>query len=146
MAILIKFRPHTVLGYITLPKSGYKTFTVKEQIFRKYHDHYQKRKDEFKVKGISFAGFVSGLMEESLQKQEAFARHAPFLEKLAIETDRVIIRDNKCNRIAEVIIRNGELQCLLDEKIDCIHIGYAYSLPEIYEVLEKKGIRIKSTA
>jgi hypothetical protein len=25
-----------------------------------------------------------------------------------------------------------ELQCLLDERADCVHVGFVYSLPELY--------------
>jgi hypothetical protein len=124
-----------------MPKDGYKAFTVKEAIFNKYHNLYQKRKNEFKAQRISFATFVTSMMEEAMLKHEAFARQAPFLEKLAVEQDRVIVKDNKRNRIAEVVIRNGELQCLLDERTDCTHIGFVYALPEIYEVMERKGIK-----
>ena len=49
----------------------------------------------------------------------------------------MIIPDNKLDRIAEeVMTRNGELQCLLEERIDCIHIGFVYALPLVYGVLE----------
>ena len=46
--------------------------------------------------------------------------------------NRVVLKDNKRNRIAEVMLKEGELQCLLDERADCVHIGFAYSLPELY--------------
>lgn len=81
------------------------------------------------------------MMQETMQKYEAFARHAPFIEKVAIEQDRVVLKDNKRNRIAEVMIRNGELQCLLDEKTDCVHVGFLYGMPEIYGFLAKTGIK-----
>jgi hypothetical protein len=124
-----------------MPKPGFKTITVKEAIYNRYYSHYKKREREFKAKGISFSGFVTGLMEEAMQRHEAFLRHAPFIEKIAIENDRVILKDNKRDRIAEVMIKDGQLQCLLDEKTDCLHIGFVYALPEIYEVLEKSGIK-----
>jgi hypothetical protein len=38
------------------------------------------------------------------------------LKKIAIEQDRVIIKDNRRDRIAELMIKNRELQYLLDEK------------------------------
>jgi hypothetical protein len=124
-----------------MPKPGFKTITVKEHIFNKYHELYEKAKKERRLKeNMSFSGFVTSMMQETMTKYEAFAKHAPFLEKFAIEQDRVIIKDNKRDRIAEVMVRNGELQCLLDEKTDCIHIGFVYSLPEIYTVLKKKSI------
>src|SRR2546423_943361 len=126
-----------------MPKPGYKTFTVKEQVFDEYYDRYQKRRKEFKAKGISFSSYVTGLMAETMANHKAFEKHAPFLEKIAIEFDRVIVRDNKRNRIADIMIRNGELQCLLDERDDCIHIGFAYSLSEVYDILEKNGIKMK---
>ena len=30
------------------------------------------------------------------------------------------------------MLKEGELQCLLDEKADCVHVGFVYSLPELY--------------
>ena len=74
-------------------------------------------------------------------KHEAFAKQAPFMEKISIDSDRVLIKDNKRNRIAEVILRSGELRCLLDEKIDCVHIGFVYSLPEVYILLNNKEMK-----
>jgi hypothetical protein len=44
--------------------------------------------------------------------------------------NRVILKDNEQNRIAKVLMNNGELQCLLDERSDCVHVGFVYSLPE----------------
>jgi hypothetical protein len=81
------------------------------------------------------------MMEEMMLKHEAFAKQASFMEKISIDSDRVLIKDNKRNRIAEVILRNGELRCLLDEKIDCVHIGFVYSLPEVYIVLNNKRLK-----
>jgi len=54
------------------------------------------------------------------------------MEKLSIDQNRVVIQDNKRNRIAEVLPKEGELQCLLDERSDCVHVGFVYSLPELY--------------
>jgi hypothetical protein len=125
-----------------MPKPGFKTITVKEHIFIKYHELYKRAKKEHKLKeNTSFSGFVTGMMQEAMAKYEAFAKHAPFLEKFAIEQDRVIIKDNKRDRIVEVMVRNGELQCLLDERTDCIHIGFVYSMPEIYTVLKRDNER-----
>jgi hypothetical protein len=53
------------------------------------------------------------------------------MEKISIDSDRVLIKDNKRNRITEVILRNGELRCLLNGKIDYVHIGFVYSLQEV---------------
>jgi hypothetical protein len=72
------------------------------------------------------------MMEEMMLRYETFAKHAPYMEKLSIDQNRVVLQDNKRNRIAEVLLKEGELQCLLDEKSDCVHVGFVYSLPELY--------------
>jgi hypothetical protein len=40
----------------------------------------------------------------------------------------------KRNRIAEVMLKEGELQCLPGEKADCVHVDFVYSLPELYNM------------
>jgi hypothetical protein len=82
------------------------------------------------------------MMEEMMIKYEAFAKHAPFIQKIAIDQNRVILKDNKCNRIVEVLLKDRELQCLLDEKSDCVHVGFVYSLPELYSIISSKAIKV----
>lgn len=63
------------------------------------------------------------------------------MEKISIDSDRVLIKDNKRNRIAEVILRNGELCCLLYEKNRLRSHRIVYSLPEVYIVLNNKRMK-----
>jgi hypothetical protein len=81
-------------------------------------------------------------MEEMMIKDEVFAKQSPFIEKIAVDQNGVILKDNKKNRIAEVLMNKGELQCLLDdERTDCVHVGSVYSLPELYGIISSKGVR-----
>jgi hypothetical protein len=63
------------------------------------------------------------------------------MEKILIDHNSVIIKDNKRNRIAEITLRDNELQCLLDDRNDCVHVGFVYSLPELYFMLTPKEIK-----
>ena len=74
-------------------------------------------------------------------RDRTFAKFAPKLELISIEDDRVIIKNNIENRIAEIVYQRDELYCQLCEAKDCHCIGYAWSIPEIYEKLNSKGIR-----
>ncbi len=94
------------------------------------------------MKGVnSFAGYVTYMLEETMQKDKTFAKYAPKLEKVSVDEDRVLIKDNIKNRIAEVAIQRGELYCQLCEDKSCFHIGYVFSLPDVYEILNSKGIK-----
>ena len=120
-----------------MPKPGFKSITVSEYVYRKFFEVYEKNRKDLELKGIrSFSGYLTSMMEEMMVKYEALAKHIPLIEKVAMDRDRVILRDNKCNRIIEVLFRNDELQCLLDESSDCIHVGFAYSLPELYSTMK----------
>jgi len=125
-----------------LPKAGFKSITVSEEVYNRFHDIYKKNKQDLAMKGInSFAGYITFMMEDLMQKDETFARYAPKLEKISADDNRVVIKDNIKNRIAEVAVQNGELYCLLCEEKNCVHVGYVFSLSEVYEVLNSKGIK-----
>lgn len=126
-----------------MPKPGFKSITVSQNVYDKFFHIYEKKKNDLELKGItSFSGYLTSMMEEMMIKHETFAKYAPLIEKISVDQDRIILKDNKINRIVEILSRNGELQCLLDEKTDCIHIGYVYSLTEVYSVMDIKGIKI----
>ena len=94
------------------------------------------------MKGVnSFSGYITYMLEELVQKDKTFARYAPKLEKISVDDDRVVLKDNIKNRIAEVVIQRGELYCQLCDEKYCVHIGFVFSLPEVYEVLNARGIK-----
>jgi predicted CopG family antitoxin len=118
-----------------MPKPGYKSITVSENVYNKFLKVYEKNKKGLEIKGVrSFSGYLTSMMEETMVRYEAFAKYAPYMEKIDIDQNRVTLKDNKRNRIAEVMLKEGELQCLLDEKSDCVHVGFVYSLPELYKM------------
>ena len=122
-----------------MPKPGFKSITVSENVYRRFFDAYAKNKKELEFKGItSFSGYLTSMMEEIIKRYEANGLHAPFMEKILIDHNSVIIKDNKRNRIVEITFRDNELQCLLDNRNDCVHVGFVYSLPELYFMLTPK--------
>ena len=125
-----------------MPKPGFKSITISETVYEKFHDVYEKNKDKLTMKGVnSFAGYITYMLEDTMQKDKTFAKYAPKLELISIEDDRVIIKNNIENRIAEIVYQRDELYCQLCEAKDCHCIGYVWSIPEIYEKLNSKGLR-----
>ncbi len=125
-----------------MPKDGFKSITVSDTVYDSFQDVYLKNKAGLAMKGVnSFSGYITYMLEEMMQKDKTFARYAPKIEKIAVDDDRVILKDNIQNRIAEVAVRRGELFCQLCEEKDCVHIGFVFSLPDVYAVLNAKGIK-----
>jgi hypothetical protein len=125
-----------------LPKEGFKSITVSEVVYSKFFDVYQKNKQDLLMKGVnSFSGYVTYMLEEMMQKDKTFAKYAPKIEKISVDEDRVILKDTIENRIAEVAMQRGELFCQLCEDKNCVHVGFAWAIPEVYELLNAKGIK-----
>ena len=121
-----------------MPKSGFKSITVSETVYDKFNVIYQNSKEELVMKGVnSFSGYVSFMLEELMAKDKTFARYAPKIEKISLDDDRVILKDNIKNRIVEITINKDQLECLLCNKKDCVHVGFVFSLPSVYELLNK---------
>ena len=125
-----------------MPKAGFKSITVSETVYDKFNEVYLKSKDNLAMKGVnSFSGYVTYMLEEMMQKDKTFARYAPKIEKISVDGDRVILKDNIKNRIAEVAVQKGELFCQLCDEKDCVHVGFVWSIPEAYEALNARGIK-----
>ena len=121
-----------------MPKPGYKTITISEKVYNKFLEFSKKNQ----VAGVnSLSGYITYLLEDKMAKDKTFAKYAPKLELISIEEDRVIIKNKIENRIAEIVYERDQLYCQLCEAKDCHCIGYAWSIPEIYEKLNSKGIR-----
>jgi len=115
--------------------------TLSECIYNKLHDRYMKNNKELRTKGIAdFSRYVTYMIEEMMQKDKAFARYAPKLEKISFNDDKVILKDNIKNRIAEVVIQRGELFCNLCDEKDCVHIRFVFSLSDVYVILKTLDI------
>ena len=126
-----------------MPKDGFKSITVSETVYDKFYEVYQKSKDELVMKGVnSFSGYVTYMLEEMMAKDKTFSRYAPKIEKISIDNDRVILKDNIKNRIAEITIKNGELECCLCNEKVCVLVGFVFSLPDVYEILNQRKMRV----
>ena len=111
-------------------------------IYDKYHGIYHKNKEKLAMKGVnSFSGYITYMLEEMVRKDQTFARYAPKMEMISIDDDRIFLKDNIKKRIVEVAIQKGDLFCQFCDKKDCIHMGFVFSLPDVYEILNSRGIK-----
>lgn len=78
-----------------------------------------------------------------LERNEIFARYAPAMEEFGDDEGRTVyIKDNRAKRrIAAVTLQGKELHCDVDDSNDCVHVGFAYSLPKVYKVMGELGIK-----
>jgi hypothetical protein len=120
-----------------MPKKGFKSYIMKDRIYNFWRSEYETKKDELKKSGInSFSAFLTFLMSSSMNSVNKSAKG--HLELVYFKDDIVAIQDNIKNRVAELSIKNGKIYCILDKRDNCIHVGFAYSFPQINRLLNKK--------
>lgn len=115
---------------------------IKESEYDKLYEIYEKDKKNLSKKGINdFTEYITHRLEDMMQKDSTFAKYHPKIEKISIDDDRIILKDNIKNRIAEVRVEKGELVCKLCKEKNCVHIGFVFSLPDVYEILNEKNLK-----
>ena len=92
-----------------------------------------------KIKGKSFSKYVNDLILETIEADEALSLAAPYIEKSALIGNSVLLKDNKLGRMIEVQIdsKKRDLFCMFDKRTDCVHVGFACALPQVYAVMKR---------
>ena len=129
-----------------MPKEGFSVITITEQAYEKARSMYgQKVKSGAENK--SFSRYVNDLIVDRIEADENLSFMAPFMQKAFLQCNSIMIKDNKIGRIAEVQVHGKELVCLYCKKKDCVHVGFAYAIPEVYRVmkLQRSSKRQQST-
>ena len=80
--------------------------------------------------------YTNELLMMSIERDEFISKYFPFIEKIALDGNRIVLKDNKLNQYCEVTKKEQKIYCDLDESFDCIHIQFALSLLEIGKLTE----------
>lgn len=133
MSCIHDYEFQVVKGKIWLPRHGFKSITVTEQVYDNFYEVYSQIKEELNSKGVSsFAGYIAYLLENSVKNNELLQKYPPRFKKICDGPDRIILEDTKIKRIVELTKKSNKLYCLLCEKNSCVHVGYCYSLHKLY--------------
>ena len=122
-----------------MPKEGFRSITVADKTYDDFYDMYMANKEALKLQGVdSFSGFVVKSLNTMMEGDRIFSKFMPKIEKISVDKERVILRDNIKNRIAEITFKEKKPYCNLCNKSTCQHIGFCYSLTEFYNTFGVK--------
>jgi len=119
-----------------MPSQGFKSITVTDAVYDKFFSVFDANKEELHMKGItSFAGYVTSQINEIIHRDRIYSKYKARFEVISIESEFIILNDNKLKRIAEINrTSNPPLFCHLCKSNTCSHIGFCFSLPQIYPI------------
>jgi hypothetical protein len=107
-------------------RGGKEVITV--EIFK---ETYDAMKAIATKKRWSTKDYINTVLLEAIERDKFLQSYAPSLTKVGYEDDILFIRDTKLGKTAEVYLRDRALYCNVCDSKDCVHIHYAFALPEI---------------
>ncbi|MGI0080795.1 MAG: hypothetical protein ACRECH_14380 [Nitrososphaerales archaeon] len=112
-------------------KQSWRSVELPEEIVAEAEE-LMRIKHEGRLTKAPLGLFMADLMRASIEREEATKKYQPPLEDYSIEPDCVYIRDNKRDVIAELRFKDGgDLYCNIDGAKNCVHIGFAWSIPKV---------------
>jgi len=114
-------------------RGGKEVVTV--EIFK---DTYDTMKSTAEKMRWNTKEYINSVLAEALERDKFLQTYAPYLSKVAYQENILFIRDAKKNKTAEVFLKDRALYCGLCESKDCVHIHYAFVLPEVAKMFLKR--------
>ncbi|MCL4344444.1 MAG: hypothetical protein JRN26_01120 [Nitrososphaerota archaeon] len=124
--------------------NGYVTIAIREELSEKLRQMYEREKAAMEKHNVkSFSKFVASLLWTNIEADEMLRHYVPYLSLVGWSNDGrgMFIRDEKIDRIVEVYLMEDELWCDVCKSDHCVHTGFAYAIPEAYNVLKHMGYR-----
>ena len=118
------------------------TLDVKKKTKAKLKEIYERKKHQLLDRDVNtFNKFVQDLIESIIAQDEYLKIFAPGLEFKGSEGDEVWIYSAKEQRTYTLRIHNDALTCDQDQSDSCIHVRFAWAIPELYKVLIEKRVK-----
>lgn len=127
-----------------MPDPGFKTITFRNSILERANAA-KERSDQ--TKGMQLGPFIMSLVDEAISYREVIKECGP-LQFISVEGDSVFVKDRGTRKIAELQIeKDGSLFCVIDEKKDCVHVGFALAIPQVHRAIlnARKGTKRLAT-
>ncbi len=122
-------------------KRGWKSVELPEEIVVEAEE-LMRVKHEGRLTKVPLGLFISDLMRDSIEREQVGEKYQSLLEVYAIEPDCVYVRDNKRDVIAELRFKDeADLYCNIDAAKNCVHVGFAWSIPKVNLLIAKQKSR-----
>lgn len=123
-----------IIGAIIMVKRGGKE-VVTVEIFKETYDLMKANAEQMRW---NTKEYINSVLSEAIERNKFLQSYAPFLSKVGYQDNILFIRDSKLGKTAEIYLKDRALYCGLCESKDCMHIHYAFVLPEVAKMFLRK--------
>ena len=124
-----------------MPTKGYQTITLKNTVYAKLVDAYERKKRDLIMEDIkSYTGYAQRLLARAIEQDTLEGR----FKIVSKEDDKIFVRDYYKLKTAEVVIKSGRVYCRLDQSGGCDHVGFVLSDPIVIKMAKELGVKLRS--
>jgi len=113
-------------------RGGRDVITV--EIYKEIYENLKRGADSL---NFEIKKYINELLAMNIEKDAFLKKYAPFLEKVGLRDNVLLLKDNKLHEYVEIFLKNEKLYCAEDESANCIHIHFALALPELGRITSK---------
>lgn len=121
---------------------GWTAISIKEDLEKRLRKRYEK--DKRRPANQAFTAYVDTLLNDILDYTEKVDQYGAFLQYDGAHDNRISLFDNLKKKSVTVFVNDKEkkLVCELDQSDCCLHVGYAFAVKEVYDILIAHGFRL----
>ena len=123
-----------------MTKPGWKGVLLRQEVVTRL-EKLKEVRETGKPRKQALGAFIEELVWPVLEEDALLRRYGPFLQEFGVDQDKIFIKDNRTNELAELTFKDNGLYCSVDHSDNCVHIGFAWALPKVYKVLVSRGQR-----
>lgn len=124
-----------------MPTRGYQTITVKDSLFAKLLDAYEKRKRDLIMEDVkSYSAYAQQLLDFAIDQDIAEGR----FKITSLDNKVVYMKDYYRMKDVEVEIREkSKVYCRMDETGNCDHVGFVLANPLVIKRAKVLGVKLR---
>ncbi len=120
-------------------KPEYKAISIKEEFALTIEDFIHEHPE---LGYRSIAQFLEDASRRRLELLKSEHKELPRFEQVNTDENGVKVLDRQLKRVADVQIKPSGAKCILDDSSSCEHVRFALSLPEVQDLIRKKGWKL----
>lgn len=122
-----------------MTRKGWETVALRTVLLDRLKTLYHE--DKNRPVNQSFNAYFENLLLIQTDYHEKIMKHGGFFEYVGAFDNHINIYDQKLKTSIRVYIHDKEkkLYCEKHESNDCLHVGFCYAIPEVYNVLIERG-------
>lgn len=124
-----------------MPAKGWRTVSLRTERLEELDRLYQQ--DRKRPRLQEFGNWLDNILLLHIEFQEKLKEYGPFIEFKDVGENMVYLYDHRIKQSVDVYIngKKKELQCDADKTNNCVHVGFCFAVPEVYNTLIEAGFK-----